>query len=352
MLNQGPFVTHIDLFTTIWILIRSGIYEYNGTSQSGCGHIVLVVGFKDDVTVKNGGYWICKNSWGSEWGEEGYFRIPYDECNIAIYYALTISNTYKSGTIQKLTQIPESGYHLRWSHDGKKIAYTRRYPNSVGIWVYDFQTQEERQVVKDMDGDMQLSWLDEGENIVFDAYGSSSRLDIWTINISTEEKREIINQALVPDAHYSQDKLVCSKGTDINLYHKDGEFISRVPNISGGMATFSPDGEKLALISEESGNDDIWIINIDGSEKKQITTFTGRDYWPRWSPDGKMIAYESGENDNFDIWVYCLETEQHIKLTDLPGRVGMGDWSPDGKSILFCSNTDGAWGIYIYHDIF
>ena len=41
------------------------------------GHIVAVVGYDDAEQ-----YWICKNSWGSEWGENGYFKIKYGECKI------------------------------------------------------------------------------------------------------------------------------------------------------------------------------------------------------------------------------------------------------------------------------
>ena len=50
------------------------------------GHWIVVVGWVDDAKVKNGGYWICRNSAGPEWGEEGYFRIAYGQSGVDDYY--------------------------------------------------------------------------------------------------------------------------------------------------------------------------------------------------------------------------------------------------------------------------
>ena len=61
---------------------KSGIYEYDGKSKEIGGHWVVIVGWQDDPNIKNGGYWIARNSWGPDWGEKGYFRIAYGECGI------------------------------------------------------------------------------------------------------------------------------------------------------------------------------------------------------------------------------------------------------------------------------
>jgi len=54
----------------------SGVYRHVSGEAAG-GHCVCVVGYNDA-----GGYWICKNSWGDGWGDDGFFRIAYGECGI------------------------------------------------------------------------------------------------------------------------------------------------------------------------------------------------------------------------------------------------------------------------------
>jgi C1A family cysteine protease len=73
--NVGPvttcFVVYDDFF-----YYTGGIYTRTSDQVAG-GHCVGVVGFNDDQ-----GYWICKNSWGTGWGEQGFFRIAYGQCGI------------------------------------------------------------------------------------------------------------------------------------------------------------------------------------------------------------------------------------------------------------------------------
>jgi len=59
----------------------SDYYSYTGPS-SFTNHLVCIVGWKDDPSINNGGYWIVKNSWGSYWGYDGFFNIEYGSLHI------------------------------------------------------------------------------------------------------------------------------------------------------------------------------------------------------------------------------------------------------------------------------
>jgi len=61
--------------------------DYNEECPHFVNHGIVVVGWKDDPSIGNGGYWICKNSWGQDWGYEGFFNIEYDCLNLGGFLA-------------------------------------------------------------------------------------------------------------------------------------------------------------------------------------------------------------------------------------------------------------------------
>ena len=85
LVNNGPFVVDMAVYNDFFSY-SGGIYEHPGTEPaSAINHQVVLVGYDDSHQ-----YWICKNSWGTWWGENGFFRIKYGDCQIE--YALIYAN--------------------------------------------------------------------------------------------------------------------------------------------------------------------------------------------------------------------------------------------------------------------
>ncbi len=87
LIEYGPVVTAFNIYDDFYYY-TGGIYERVSGVYKG-SHAVAIIGYND-----NPGYWICKNSWGTYWGEEGYFNIKYGECSIEdnnVYYYYDIS---------------------------------------------------------------------------------------------------------------------------------------------------------------------------------------------------------------------------------------------------------------------
>lgn len=86
VIEHGPVCAGmrvIDHFKLWWWLVDDPEKYYPYTGVSGwINHVVIIAGWKDDSSIRNGGYWICKNSWGTEWGYEGFFNIEYGSLNI------------------------------------------------------------------------------------------------------------------------------------------------------------------------------------------------------------------------------------------------------------------------------
>ena len=91
--EDGPIAVALNVtqdFTDYWGLHHNPNDYYPDTDEpwgNSLNHIVVIVGWKDDPSIENGGYWIVKNSWGTNWGYDGFFNLEYGGLFIAMYYA-------------------------------------------------------------------------------------------------------------------------------------------------------------------------------------------------------------------------------------------------------------------------
>jgi hypothetical protein len=102
---------------------------------------------------------------------------------------------------------------------------------------------------------------------------------------------------------------------------------SLISNVGDRAPIISPDGKNIVYWSLESNNQpDIWMINIDGSDKTKLTSNLFQDVYPSWSPDGKKIIFESDRTGNFDIWYLkldqAIDVDLKFKESTIPGGIG------------------------------
>jgi Tol biopolymer transport system component len=112
--------------------------------------------------------------------------------------------------------------------------------------------------------------------------------------------------------------------------------------------SWSPTGTKIAFKSyrpPEPG--EIFTINIDGTDLKNVTHSAAHENSPAWSPLGNQIAFVSfmGQAQG-EIFVIAVDGTQRVNLTNNPANDFGPTWSPDGSQIAFISDRDGNWEIY------
>ncbi|HPJ46630.1 MAG TPA: C1 family peptidase [Tenuifilaceae bacterium] len=84
ILAHGPVAAAMDIMSDLKYY-SGGIYTPGSNSVNCGGHWVVIVGWENDASLTQGGYWIVKNSSGTSWGENGFFKIPYTVCNLDRY---------------------------------------------------------------------------------------------------------------------------------------------------------------------------------------------------------------------------------------------------------------------------
>ncbi|HUT15915.1 MAG TPA: hypothetical protein VMY98_06690, partial [Anaerolineae bacterium] len=106
---------------------------------------------------------------------------------------------------------------------------------------------------------------------------------------------------------------------------------------------------KIAYTAKDNpdANWDIWVMRGDGSDPRRLTEDPGNDLSPTWSPDGKRIAFVSDRDGNKEIYVMNADGNEQIDLTRDPSEDWTPAWSPDGTKIAFSSYRDVNWEIYV-----
>ena len=104
---------------------------------------------------------------------------------------------------------------------------------------------------------------------------------------------------------------------------------------------WSPDGARLAFVSDRHGDWEIYVMNADGSAQRRLTRSPGVDRAPAWSPDGSRIAFETDRNGDFDIYMIRSDGTGERALADRAGQDLEPRWSPRGSALAFIGNQYG-----------
>jgi TolB protein len=99
---------------------------------------------------------------------------------------------------------------------------------------------------------------------------------------------------------------------------------------------------KIVFTSGAFGDTDLWRIDLDTGELKQLTFGNWRNWKGRWSPDGTRIVYVSNKQGPSDLWLMDADGGNQQRLTTDGRWYDHPDWSPDGTQIVCCSNREGT----------
>jgi TolB protein len=129
------------------------------------------------------------------------------------------------------------------------------------------------------------------------------------------------------------------KGQPINLTRHEAHDL---------FAAWSPDGKHIVFASDRDGAVNLYVMDADGKNVRQLTMENSVSRGPAWSPDGKKIAFTRHVANNVEIFVMDADGQNAVNITNDPHYDADPAWSPDSKRIVFASARDNVPGFRLY----
>ncbi len=231
------------------------------------------------------------------------------------------------------------------------------------IYTIKVDGSQERRLTNSPGLDGFSAWSPDGRRIAFTSDRDGGNWELYVMNSDGTQQRRLTNTpeedeavpAWTPDGEkiaYVVDPLGEST---IHVMNADGSDQRRL--VDGNWPSWSPDGKRLAYTDFSVGEERLAVMNADGSQQRRVPSSLVRQltgaaaaYEAAWSPDGKRFAYVAApRTNNEEIYVMNVDGSHRIRLTDIPGNDHWPPtWSPDGRRIAFTSDgTDGRGEIYV-----
>lgn len=205
-----------------------------------------------------------------------------------------------------------------------------------------------------------------GTSVYFVSDRSGQR-EIWSMDYDGSNQRKLTNHrgnskepAVSPDAKLFAYTMLATRGGDKTpswqIVVQSVETGKRLPFENPRAPTnsspdFAPDGKHLLFASTLSGWAQIYIANLDGSERRRLTNFESIDVSPRVNPKtGRDVLLISGRSGKQQLWRMNIDGGDLEMLSNGEGEVANPCWSPDGRFVAFAWTQGyeiGAFNIFI-----
>ena len=225
------------------------------------------------------------------------------------------------------------------------------------IYLMDSDGKNLRQLTNDIAEEWGAVWINSQEISFLRQVGD--KITIHRLNLMTKQESLISHpvNCYLDDKNilYSQKtnlQLYTCKG-DIFIFNPEDETVKNITNNIDGTSlypTWGPNAESILFTNNQSGTNDIYQMNLNSGQLKQITSSSSNEERAEISPDGQFMVYSSDklESGNQELLLLNLESGTSLNISKSEGTELIARFSSDSKRIYYGSNKDGNWEIYSY----
>jgi tol-pal system beta propeller repeat protein TolB len=191
----------------------------------------------------------------------------------------------------------------------------------------------------------------DGETIYFSSR-ESGNFEIYSVDINGDNLQKLtknIGSLYAPELSPNGEWILfTNNGNGLWLMKPDGSNPHALTTKDDIDPSWSPDGSMISFASSRAGARQLFVMNADGTNIRQVTNLNNMGGRNTWSPDGTKLAFYRGPQGDRNIYVINVDGTGLERLTDGGDNLGPS-WSPDGNWIVFTSFRDGNNELYIIH---
>ena len=284
---------------------------------------------------------------GSDSGSGRLFFTSDRDGNLDIY-----SVTARGGDAINLTDSPDDEFAPVVSPDGRLIAFLAGSEPDVSIHTMRTDGTSRTQVTTDRGSHGSQRWSPESDRLAYVVRESDGR-GVYTS--AADGGGAVLLTSLqgeeVGDWSRNGNTVVFAVlgGEEPGIYTRNPDGVNqfRLTETGDYGPVWSPDSKRIAFLSGRDGNAELYVMDEDGSNQRNLTQSEADESHVSWSPNGKRLLFVSERDGNPEIYVVDADGANLTRLTTNDVVDNQPVWSPNGRRIAFVSYLDGDAEIFV-----